>query len=73
MRRPRTLAALAFALLATCLAAGVASLIKAAGGKAVANFDSVADHEAAEHLIKTALDFTAHQKEHAGRTFAAAD
>lgn len=34
----------------------VASLIKAAGGRAVANFDSVADHEAAEHLIKTALD-----------------
>jgi NAD(P)-dependent dehydrogenase (short-subunit alcohol dehydrogenase family) len=34
----------------------VVSQIKAAGGKAVANFDSVADHDAAENLIKTALD-----------------
>lgn len=34
----------------------VVNEIKKAGGKAVANFDSVADHDAAEQLIKTALD-----------------
>ena len=30
--------------------------IVAAGGKAVANFDSVAEHDAAENIIRTALD-----------------
>ncbi|NTY61454.1 SDR family oxidoreductase [Mycolicibacterium sphagni] len=30
--------------------------IKAAGGRAVANYDSVAEAEGAEHIIKTALD-----------------
>lgn len=34
----------------------VVTAIKQAGGKAVASFDSVADHDAAENLIKTALD-----------------
>ncbi len=34
----------------------VVSAIKASGGQAVANFDSVADHDAAEQLIRTALD-----------------
>jgi NAD(P)-dependent dehydrogenase (short-subunit alcohol dehydrogenase family) len=34
----------------------VSEEIKAAGGKAVPNYDSVADHAGAENLIKTALD-----------------
>jgi NAD(P)-dependent dehydrogenase (short-subunit alcohol dehydrogenase family) len=34
----------------------VVSAIKSAGGQAVANFDSVADHDAAEQIIRTALD-----------------
>ncbi len=37
-------------------AAGVVNEIKSAGGKAVANYDNVADHDAAENIIKTALD-----------------
>lgn len=37
-------------------AAGVVNEIKGAGGKAVANYDNVADHDAAENIIKTALD-----------------
>lgn len=34
----------------------VVSEIKAAGGRAVANYDSVAEPEGAENIIKTALD-----------------
>ncbi|MGH2608801.1 MAG: SDR family NAD(P)-dependent oxidoreductase [Tepidiformaceae bacterium] len=34
----------------------VVSAIKASGGQAVASFDSVADHDAAEQLVRTALD-----------------
>lgn len=34
----------------------VANGIVAAGGEAVANFDSVADHDAAENLVRTAID-----------------
>jgi NAD(P)-dependent dehydrogenase (short-subunit alcohol dehydrogenase family) len=37
-------------------AADVVAAIKAAGGHAVANFSSVADHDAAEGLVKQALD-----------------
>lgn len=34
----------------------VADAIKAAGGHAVANYDSVADHDAAENIVRTALN-----------------
>jgi NAD(P)-dependent dehydrogenase (short-subunit alcohol dehydrogenase family) len=34
----------------------VVSQIKADGGNAVTNFDSVADHDAAENIVRTALD-----------------
>src|SRR5688572_20853874 len=34
----------------------VVAEIRAAGGQAVANYDSVADHDAAENIIRTALD-----------------
>ncbi len=34
----------------------VVAEIRAAGGKAVANFDNVADHDAAENIIRTALN-----------------
>ncbi len=34
----------------------VVAAIKAAGGRATSSYDSVADHDEAEHLVKTALD-----------------
>ncbi|MCK9517515.1 MAG: SDR family NAD(P)-dependent oxidoreductase [Dehalococcoidia bacterium] len=37
-------------------AQGVVNEIKAAGGNAVANYDNVADHDAAENIIRTALN-----------------